>query len=596
MNQQKNLHIFFWSITGALIALVLVVQLKYSGYIDQLYETEEFSTLNQLAKVSTNQSLDYYIGRIDDEWVGPMSNVIFHGLLAGFCLLFLRQASSRIFFLSIFVFLIVTKFNVLFYPPYGDAIGGPFAEGWWLAQNNFNYPGLAEELPYQAGGPRVYFFSIYPTYLALLYKLISNIKTFLVINHMFVYAMAAGIIVCVRNLLKSQFSSAIAMLGSIIVLALPIFQSQTEAINMELPCLLFSVLAITYLVQRRIVLASLYAVISTLIKGHGLIPSATVIIMTLLLIIFNKNFRRWPVFLSLALVSAISLFKMGSKFFLKDQHVSAGMVKLFAGLPSLKIMTLPWIYGISLLIFISVLCIKEKSFKNITTALARKYYSVGVIFVCALFWYLMFLNFYAVSPRYKLALAPYLVMCLIFAVLMIRQVRSMATYLLFGTILVTSLGSYGLYHYRLPANYHVMSERSLQYRNNVKMDMKLAKLLEEEYSQYKVGAPFIMAQMLAMPELGYVSKPLDVMAYGMPVRYGNIKNFEGLKKSDIIGTIWVGVAANYIEKPNFTYPVHKSDKVIRKFELGENEAVIFRGGFAIEQRRQMMAMYQKRFK
>ena len=146
----------------------------------------------------------------------------------------------------------------------------------------------------------------------------------------------------------------------------------------------------------------------------------------------------------------------------------------------------------------------------------------------------------------------------------------------------------------LKANYHVLLERSLEYRNDLKLNRRLARLLEEKYKGYTIGAPFIVAQMLAFPELGYVQSPLDVVVYGMPITYGNIKKFDGLKKMDIMKTIWVGMSADFFSNGDFTYPINRYDKVIENLMFGDNKVVLFMGGVAIEQKRYIIQQLEKK--
>jgi len=584
----KKNQIIFWAVCVVSGILILIVNLNFESKINQLFHQNQFDLLNQLSSRQTNQSLDFYIGQIEDSWVGPISNAVGFLLFVSFALLYLREASAKTFALSIFGFLILTKLTVLFYPPYGDAIGGPFAEGIWLAKHNFDYFGLARQPNYDMGGARVYFFSIYPTYLAMLFKLIPWSKPFLAVNHLLVYAMAAVVVSLIRELVGKVFDRRIGALSAIFVLALPLFQSQTEAINMEMPCLFFSMIAVYYLAIKRIGAASIYAIIAAFTKGHGILVCGAVFFVSFILFLFDEKYKKqWPVigFGLLAVLGA--LFKVFSKFLLKDQHAAGGLIKLFAGWPSFVIFYHPILYVVSLVAFIILICARAKKIKNIFILLCDQYYIPFVIFVTAGMWYALFLNFEAVSPRYHLELKPFLVLGVLFVLLDIKWIRKLSPLFLIIAIGIASFSSFGFFYHPLPANYHVLQERSLEYRNELKMNMRLVKLLESKYSQYTIGAPFLMAQMLAMPELGYVKKPMDVLAYGMPIAYENIKRFEGLNKNIIMNTVWVGLAAQFINRKDFKFPVHPKDQVLEEMVLGNNRIVLFRGGIAIEQRRLM---------
>jgi hypothetical protein len=126
--------------------------------------------------------------------------------------------------------------------------------------------------------------------------------------------------------------------------------------------------------------------------------------------------------------------------------------------------------------------------------------------------------------------------------------------------------------------------------------MILAKEIDRNYSHLTIGAPFIMAQLLAFPQLGYVDRNLDVMIYGMRCSYGGIKNFNTLKDIDISKTVWVGVKTQFFSQiiPDFTYPVGPNDRVLKEVVVGNKKATIFVGGFAIEKARIMVQLAKER--
>ena len=178
------------SITAGAVLLflsLLFLGTKYLGprYIQHLYQNQEIDLFNIIIKApSQHAPLSFYLGRIHEIIIGPFSQVFAGLFLLSLIYLYFRQVSLKIFALIIFIFLVITKYEVLTFPPYGDAIGGPFAEAIWLFQNSFNYQGLLNQPGYAAGGPKVYIFSIFPTYLALLMKCSPSVKVFIVFNHL----------------------------------------------------------------------------------------------------------------------------------------------------------------------------------------------------------------------------------------------------------------------------------------------------------------------------------------------------------------------------------------------------------------------------
>jgi len=200
--------------------------------------------------------------------------------------------------------------------------------------------------------------------------------------------------------------------------------------------------------------------------------------------------------------------------------------------------------------------------------------------------------------RYELLLLPFLAFCILFSLDAVINSRKILSWILLFVIFLGSVGSYGLFHFKKYKStiysYHKF-ERSLEYRNDLKMHMMLAEEIEDKYAGFAVGAPFVIAQKLALKNLGYVKKPLDVVIYGMGCTYGGIRSFPGLRKMNISKTVWVGFRDNHITD-KFDYPIDKKDKVLKKIIYGDNKITLFMGGFAIEKMRMLVEMMQRKAK
>lgn len=160
-------------------------------------------------------------------------------------------------------------------------------------------------------------------------------------------------------------------------------------------------------------------------------------------------------------------------------------------------------------------------------------------------------------------------------------------------ILFLSLCSYGWWIYAkdsLPGGNQF--ERSLEYRNDLKLHMKIAEELENHYADFKIGGPIITVQTLNFREIGYVTKPLDVMVYGMKSPHETIAEFPGLQNLNLYRTVWVGLGVERREKP-FPYPIHENDKILQEFYVGDKMAVLFQGGLAIQQAWTVVELYKR---
>ena len=595
--QSKINKIFMWLSIAGLLGLSLVIRIFGAQWVAVLYQNAP-DVLNQILKIHPESllPLDFYIGKMEDVLLGPGS-VLASGLaFLIFALCYLKTASGKIFGMAVFFYLLLAKFEVLFFPPYGDAIGGPFVEAIWLARHSFDYAGLARQSDYIHGGPRVYLFSLYPSYLALLIKLIPNTKLFLLINHLIVFAGGAVVVSLFRNILLKVFDEKISILTSVLFLSLPLFQSQVEAINMEIPVLLFSMTAIYFLINRNILMASVMSIIAAMVKGYGILVCGTVFFGSLLLFGTQGEYRFKikPLLWGALAVLFIPSQTLISFMAFSGEEGQVDMVGLFSGWPSIKVIKLSYIYLASVVVVLVVLLsrfiiakfIRRQKMDKPAQSVIYRYFPVIIMFVCAAAWFGLFINSFAVSPRYRLLAYPFVVFSAFFAFSMIIKKDLIRQGSLIAGICFACVSSYGLPQAAVHNKNHVILERSLEYRNDLKVNMRAAKELEENFSSFTIAAPFIYAQFLGLPEMGYVSRKYDVMIYGMPCTYGDIRNFNGLSELNIFRTIWVG-----IDEGDMDYPVNPGDKVVKKVIVGDREVFLFMGGKSIEMRRLAIGLY-----
>ncbi len=540
------------------------------------FSKKSFSLLNTLSLNQGPESLDFYLGRIQETVLGPVEQTLAFLLLAFMIGRYFRDVSLKVFAVIILIFLLMTKFDVLFFPPYGDAIGGPFAEGWWLFEHNFDYPGLFHASTYTVGGPRVYFFSIYPGFLALTLKLIPWTKVFLAFHHILTFALTAGIIAIFREYSRKVFEPVLAFLISLVLLALPLFQSQSEAINMEMPVAFFMVLCAYALVQKRWGTAVVYAVLAAAVKGIGIIACGSVAIVLSIVIFKTRGTKEKLRLLFLAVVSAlVGAFIVGAKFLFHDAHVQQGMVRWDAGWPSLKNEFIFYLFLAACAVFVFELL------RRIVCKQKIDILPSGIMFLFTSGWFLLFLNFYAVSPRYRVALYPFLVFFVVYAVTLVLQWKTFNRIIVMCVLVAACLLSYGGFYGTTSDNDHVLLERSLEYRNDLEVNRRLVKAAEERYSDALIVAPFTLAQALAIPQLGYVEKKLKVMIYGFSLQYGNIANYPGLKNLNLRRTVFIGVKIAPLSS-DFSFPVGPHDSILEELAVGNKKVSFFMGGFAIE--------------
>jgi len=280
-----------------------------------------------------------------------------------------------------------------------------------------------------------------------------------------------------------------------------------------------------------------------------------------------------------------------ASFFVFSQQGQVDMVGPFQGWASLKTFAITYIFGASCLIFAGVLI------KNIVSGgmrsgfrnFIRLHYVALVMFACAGAWFALFLNSYAVSPRYKLLLVPFFLFSVFYVLKLFLKSENFLRWGLAGAVIFSFFCSYGFLYPTLQGNNHVLLERSLEYRNDARVYIEVARRLEERFFEFTIGAPFIFAQALALPELGFVSQKFDVVIYEMRSTYGGIRNFEGLANMNIRKTVWIGQESG---RPG--YPIGPQDKILERIVIGNREADLFVGGSSIERMWRIVQQYSKK--
>jgi len=194
-------------------------------------------------------------------------------------------------------------------------------------------------------------------------------------------------------------------------------------------------------------------------------------------------------------------------------------------------------------------------------------------------WFALFSTSAWIPPRYTLILLPSLIISFFYAVDRFIGNDKKKEKMLIAVIIFSLVSSFGFVYTPIEIEDHAVVERSLEYRNDLVLHMKIAKTLEHKYSALTIAAPFTLAQMLAFPEIGFVQKKLDVMIYLFPCLYEGVKNFDGIETLDLSRVVWVGVQTPFMRAPYL--PTGPSDFIIERIFVGNKSATFFFGGYSI---------------
>lgn len=567
---------------------ILFYAVKFYGphWVETLYKNQSFSILNTIVHVKEVKSLDYYLGDVEVALWGPLKSIIAGLVFLCFCLVYLRGASAFSFGIAVFAYFLTTRFEVLSNPPLGEAITGPFSDAMWLVQNKLNYLGLLRQDTVMTGGPQIYPTSLYTLFLATLMYLIPSVTAFLVTMHILVFAMASTVVALLRKISLKIFNPPIAMLLAFLLLAIPLFQSMSELINLEMPSLFFAMVCIYYLTQKRMAAASMMALLSIFTKDPGIIACAAVFLFGLKIFVTEPKRQGRFKFLLLGIgVAAIAAVKSIVRSIILGEQKVYNMTCPGCGWHNISYSIWFWIYVATLVVLAYGLFRRRRRLEDETL----------LMFLTAGLWFLMFINFLTLAYRYQLLFLPFLVFCFGFALLLLIRNEKIIKWVLVFLVMFSFLCSHGLMYgnKRFVDCFPTHLERSLEYRNYLQLERILAKKVENRFSDWAIIAPFQTAQLLALPKLGYVTKPLDVTVYSMRATLG-LKPYTGYKDLNLLKTLWIGFPHHGFEGIKFPYPIDPQDRIIEEIRVGHVEAVLFMGGIAIERMRlTVLYMLQK---
>lgn len=180
--------------------------------------------------------------------------------------------------LAIFLILLFSAdLTWLISPPYWDSLLGNFREGLWLYHNNWNYKALAlDQAGYAFGGPRVYFISIYPSLIALLYTITSSPTSVFIVLHLLSLAAAIGLIFCFWKLISIlNISLSVRYLTLLVLVTSPVFLAQTMAMNAEIPIAFAALASLLCVLNCRFYTAAIIVGCAFLLKANAAVLGAS---------------------------------------------------------------------------------------------------------------------------------------------------------------------------------------------------------------------------------------------------------------------------------------------------------------------------------
>jgi len=582
MSDQKKRIITFGVLLIVLGSFFTVLNVKFPAMAEGLYAQRKIDLLKKISFTDEKQIRPpaYYIGKIEDAWVGPLTSLVSGGLFLLFCLWFLQGAGGFNFGAAAFLYLLLSRFQVLFYPPYGDSLFAVLSEPLWLVRHHLDWIGLLQQKTFALGGPLQYPESIYPQFIALLMYFSPSPQAFLLLNHLIVFAAGAVLVATLREILMEFCDAKRATLGAILFLALPIIQCQVELLNMEIVCACFAAACLLMVLRKNFFWASAMAAFSVIVKVPGAI-AMPVLLGACLLSLFNEpDKKKFAANLSWVLGACAVAFYL---LILRRDTLAQPAYPLNAW-NVLRHSLITWLFFFLSALYLGRCAFRwnsRKKHERSFSAFLQEYYKSLAIFGIAACWFLSIFHAPDMIPRYTVLAVPFVLLFLVYLFSSFIKKENVFMGSMVAMIFFALLGSHGLYfrNQKITGDYST-NERSLEYRNVLKVYRRAAEELERDFSGFTLGANILMAQILTSPEAGYVSKPLkDVFVYGYGATHEGIRPYPGIQSINP-KTIWIAeTSADPYYLSNF--PIGPADRIIHEIWAGNKRITLFFGGFSI---------------
>lgn len=421
--------------------------------------------------------------------------------------------SKKIIFLIWFGALLIINFNTFWDPPYWDAIMGIYTQGVWLFHHGFDYSLLLKQPGYHLGGPNISLFCLFAPFFALLLK-IFPVSLIFFFFHILVNAMAAFSLLLAQLFFqeKSRFSGWIWCL---LILFFPIWNAQTASIYLEISIAFFCILSFYQFYKKRMGLAALFCFLGVFTKEISLIQALAYIVYFFYAGTLTFFLKKNSIFRFLKINFLLTLPVLGI-YILKNFQTnnvyccsSFSLSKFIQSIRSLQNLA----PTLLILIILYILCI-FLFLKNMQILKEKKSLCELLIIYISGFWVAYF--------YYDHSLIRYPVVVIIPMVLFIHLVITnygKLSFLIYPLIILCFLNTYGFGLQKLQKSTSRSGsqlERSREYLIDLKANQRLFSYIEKNHYDDPIIAKYPYVQMLTLPEMGYVTRPMkEVYSSGL---------------------------------------------------------------------------------
>lgn len=457
--------------------------------------------------------------------------------------------------MATWILLLIVRQEILTSPPLWDYGIALWPEGITLNRRGFDLTHhLFHEPHWHAGGTAIYRWTIIPLFIGLLYRILRDPPLVFLAYHSLVLLTGAAIAVLVYGRLRRAIGTGAALMIAAGVLTCPLFSTQLDMLSMETFASFWVLISALCLGSCRWQPAIWAAVAGFFVKNSGyftLLGLLTVFVMLLLWSLATRNRNlTWQMTTSIATVGIVFFALVALVFGQEGGGIRGFFSSSFRGL----ILPFYWCPElIALAAYTTAAALLWAGWflwKHFAPADDLRIHPAasgldGDV-VLLLFCGVMFAGVYLSNAFVLTALPRYLVMCvpliyLAFALLLLTpgplrtfNLSLLGLLLLFnvvnwsGSLLpsIEAMKAVDLVHEREGS----ALERSREYLVDHRSNILAMKALDASWNGEPVlaGAPF--NHFLAMPELGYVSRPIDgYTVNGITQSVGGMKSLNDLR-------------------------------------------------------------------
>ncbi|MBX9789118.1 MAG: hypothetical protein K2Y37_09405 [Pirellulales bacterium] len=447
-------------------------------------------------------------------------------------------------FLACWLAWMAWRHEVLRLPPYDEQAVGLWREAAYLAETGFDYHGLLYDEPHTMSpqmGARSYVISVLPTLLALVMQFGPGAKFTILLTHSVTFAMATAAVLLVVWLCRQRMGLGWAALTGLAVATTPLFAVQAELVGMDMPVMLFALLAATAIARERFIMATLLSLAAFFMKANGLLVTASVWGVLLLRLLAPATIARRRTCADLAVCLVVlaieaSLIAWGDRSLDARRWVVADFGGFF-GLLGLSRM-IDWCPEQVVLLVVGILASVVWLARGHSALSAADHGGlIGRLRALAQLawrepvwcfaWLLVLATLastarYIFTPRYYSSAVPFAFLATVLPLLGLPAIRPLAGLFLLTFISFNLLNQDGRFlpdvgrigqawfdvNPYIRPRWSVFTERSREYLPDLRSNMAVMKQLEEHHADDEIFLAYPFTVFAAHPSMGYVERAL----------------------------------------------------------------------------------------